>query len=267
MNAHDDRNLVARLRAATAEVPPSGLDLEAVLRGARTKARRARAVTGAAVVVALGIAGAGAAEVGPRLLAPPAVDDAAARAAATCPDGRPLAVVFSGQVETETPVLVALARTTIPDPQGVDDSAPQGVVWEDVMLDSGLGDEAVHAPSAPAWYRAEILARAERANDPALVPTPPLPRPGGSATEGEEVTDPLPGATYLLYRAGTSVSTDGEAGCGSEREPFQLTYTTVSESGLLRCGIPMTGFETAAARNALSGYCPSDEGATAARQP
>jgi hypothetical protein len=270
MNADHDRELVTRLRAATEVVPPSGLDLDDVLRGARAKARRARAVTGVAVVMALGLSGAGVAEVGSKLVAPPAVDDTASRslgaAAPGCPDGRPLNVTFSGHAETASPVLVALARTTFPTAgSGTVDTKAMAAhaVWDDVMVDYGLSENAVVAPSAPTWYRAEILAQAERAEAP-LVPVPPSPRPGGSATDGLTLLGAVPGATYLAYSAGTSVSTDGEAGCGSERTPFRLEYTTVSETGVLQCGVPLTGSETTAARNALTGYCPFGAGAAPA---
>ncbi len=66
MTQHDDE-LAAALRRATADVPPSRLDLHDVLRGARGKARRSRAVTGVVGVLGIAAVGAGVWTAGPLL--------------------------------------------------------------------------------------------------------------------------------------------------------------------------------------------------------
>lgn len=80
MNLHDD-DLAAELRRSTADVPPSNLDLHDVLTGARSKARRSRALSGVASVVALAAVGAGVWTAAPLLTA----DDGDALRRATGP--------------------------------------------------------------------------------------------------------------------------------------------------------------------------------------
>jgi len=82
MNRNDD--FAADLRRATAELPPSQLDLHDVLVSARSKARRSRALSGLASVVALATVGAGVWTAAPTVFAS---REAAGPAAAGLPGG------------------------------------------------------------------------------------------------------------------------------------------------------------------------------------
>ncbi|MCL1870074.1 MAG: hypothetical protein FWF90_06630 [Promicromonosporaceae bacterium] len=284
MTGPQDDQLAERLRRATAEVPRSGLDLDDVLRQARVKARRARAVTGAAVVVALAAGGVGAGEVVPRLTAPPAAGDAAPPAAGPatppaagdaamsatassadeprCPDGRALGVWFSDGAQSG-PWVSQVLTMTVPA-----DGASSG--WTPAQPTQPTPTVTVTEGSAPEWYATVIRERAQRLGDARIpaaafeseVHTLQIPVNGVPLTVVAAggaplvVEQPQPGAVYVAYAGGTRGMLTGMAGCGDERMPFEVHYTTVGETDALLCE-PGTGGLTDLGLLTALAWCPA----------
>ena len=263
MTGPQDDQLAERLRRATAEVPRSGLDLDDVLRQARVKARRARAVTGAAVVVALAAGGVGAGEVVPRLTAPPAVDDSAVSAVASsadeprCPDGRALGVWFDPKVQSGLWV-TQVERLT---------AAADGVTseWSLVTQPGGVPSVSVSGAALPDWYTTVILDRAREAK-PALVPAAAFQEPAGvvatlaggsTVVATPNLRNPQPGETYVAYSGGTHGLVSGVAGCGDERAAVNLEYTTVGESQVVVACAPGTSGLTTLGKLVAIASCPA----------
>ncbi|QAY64054.1 hypothetical protein ET495_13425 [Xylanimonas allomyrinae] len=271
MTAHQDEQLAARLRRATAQAPASALDLDDVLHAARGKARRARAVTGVGVALALGLTGIGVAEVGPRLVSPSS--EPAGRSAATgerlCPDGTALDVSF-GEVGEPQPWVSRVQRMEV-----AADGRPGA--WADVRPDDGSPWVHVLARTAPGWYRTVVLNRARELRHP-LIPdgvrtlrgraviapddpatlvhsgSDPVVRSGSAPA----AFDPRPGDVFLAYTAAQRATVDGAVGCRPESEPFVLTSTTVEEFDVVvRCA-PQTEGLTGVGVVVAMALCPPD---------
>ncbi|GAB2468476.1 hypothetical protein [Xylanimonas ulmi] len=243
MTRPQDERFVERLRHATAEAPPSGLHLDEVLRSARGKARRARAVTGIAVAAAVALAGAGAWRVVPSDRSSGPADGVTGEVCA--PDD---VDVRFGPV-TSAPVVTAVARLTESDDgQRTEDVAP---------YDPSVSGVRLEVAASPAGLRAAILAAARAASSPLEgFAGAEAPRPD-SASAGIAITSPLDG-THLVWRAGERHEVRGTATCGERSEAFVLRYTTEDDVALVRCadGAPSSW---AFGPQVVAAWCPVDE--------
>jgi hypothetical protein len=238
----NDDDLLDRLRRAAADVPPSTLDLTAVLRSARRKRTRHRTVVASGCVAA--VAGVGAvAPALPGLLPPGPVADVAAAALSTepCPS-TPIVTLSSAQ---SAPAVRYAEKVEV---------AADGVTDREVAVPF-VGGLRLDAGDAPAVVREEILdaARTEDRQRPDEDGSHGMPGDEGrdvgrltafdgvieAESEGSRPRVPTldvePGV-YVVLDEGRKHTIHGMARCGTELWTFTLSYRTHETAALLDCG-------------------------------
>jgi hypothetical protein len=256
----DDQDFAARLRRTTAEVPPSGLDLDDVLHVARGKERQARAVTGAVMALAVGLGGAGAWHLAPMLDGAPVPASGYMKAPATstpdpCTDPANVSVTF-GSVHDE-PRVFSISRAVVETPGGP-------MVWEPVVpVDAGTAVPTVSAGSAPEAVTQAVLVAA-RADDSPLAAFPGEPvEPRAQAGVGWALQYPV-ATTYFAWDAGEVYDVSGAASCEGRAVPFVLSYTVNDKSGVLDCKVGHQPDDFAL--HVAVAWCPEDEAPATLRQ-
>jgi hypothetical protein len=250
----NDDDLLDRLRRAAADVPPSTLDLTAVLRSARRKRTRHRTVVASGCVAA--VAGVGAvAPALPGLLPPwPASDVAAAALGPSCPGEIVLdwdrmeiepvvrATHVAGvDVDGTSRTLGTSRRDGSPEVQAsaelpgqVRDAVLRAAREQDeagIYYDGELFDEVGGRifPTDEELYSSEPpfagFVAAEDGGDPGLVPLPAGLGPG----------------VHVAFEEGLRHTARGTARCGGTQHLFRLTYTEPTGGGELDCRNPVLG--------------------------
>jgi hypothetical protein len=277
----NDDDLLDRLRRAAAAVPPSTLDLQAVLRSARRQQVRHRAVVATGCVAA--VAGVGAvAPALPGLLPPGPVQDVAAAALAgdACPGGvtvdwdsaRTAPVVRSAHLATasadgEVHLAEAVRHEAAPEvwgPDGLADGVRREVlvaareqdelgIYRDGELFDEVG-EVLYDPDSRGTFREQPTSAPLSGFDAARRSAP---------TDGDGVVeatgfDGRPG-TFVLYDEGRQHTAEGRAGCGDDLRAFHLTFAEPVSTGVVDCSRPV---DTLLAWALKESVCP--DGATAA---
>ncbi|WP_344247565.1 hypothetical protein [Isoptericola hypogeus] len=267
-----DDELVARLRGATADVPPSTLDLDAVLRSSRRKSVRHRAAVGTACLASLAVAGVGA-QAAPGLWQ--AATDGAATPATSLPAGvcDPADVEVDWSSEQTSPVVLWVDRV----------QRRSGDRPDEVEVERMLGADAAEArPSVDGWGVSPPMVEGilrEAGKDSKNPPTgdeqvdvatsASIGGPGepwrmldgfdaserGLSDGGDvhHLADP-PAGTTLYFAAGTSHVASGVATCGDDEKRFMLRYWAPGDGPQeTPCAVPT---DDGIAINVKRAYCP-----------
>ncbi|MDO8143654.1 hypothetical protein [Isoptericola sp. 178] len=236
----NDDELIDRLRRTTAQVPPSQLDLEEVLRSSRRKRLRYRATLAAGCVAAVAAVG--------------AVVPAASGALSGVwdgDDGTAVAAGLAGCAEDDLRVRVtataeAMFITSV-QPVVVPGGDEQGRRTGEALAGRPAPgvprvtvDGAADAPTtaiveAVAAHHADMDRRvAERRATEGLPSTEP------TAPPGEAEVPEQPGR-HLVYTTATTRQASGRVGCGTDVRAERAFYMAVSEpegSGVVSCAEP-----------------------------
>lgn len=255
-----DDAFAARLRQVTAEVPPSRLDLDAVLVSSRRRVRRRRAALGACCVAA--VAAGAAAPTITTLLPDGQVTAALVAGRGTSGEGTarstcdPADVDVTWRSESVSPVVARVERTThdgaaltteelVPFDRHASAPSVTGVGPVSPEIEEGVLREAAETEGSGVTF-------AERSGfalgGPAGAAHEPDALQGFSGADrtfvalyGSDVRENLEAGTYLFYAAGDEHRATGYAACGDGGRRFELSYWAVDETGTISCASPVEG--------------------------
>ncbi|MFD6177022.1 MULTISPECIES: hypothetical protein [unclassified Isoptericola] len=278
-----DDELVARLRQATADVPPSTLDLDAVLRSSRHRAVRHRAVVAVACVAALGAVGFGA----PRV--PALLDEGGgigpAAATGTTAWGACVARLVDVRWTSERaePIVMWVDRLIVSGEVGSPDRRSQ--LDPKVSFDPRAATPSVDGADVTPAIAAGVLARATEDSRHPPTTKPYFGSPGtGTGWTGllaglDESVRGVPAAqvpespwdpgspwnaswedmaadTYVIYGEGTRHVASGTATCAGEEHAVELSYWAPGDGAVvLACANPA---RDAVAVHVKRAYCPGE---------